>query len=187
MGAVKNFLKRWGRELIVLLLAVSGGWLGMSTAIFAAISFGGGYGLLVLLVGRGLMFFINAPTLFAPGSILWIEHLVMAGEALVALGAFVMIYKKKENVFLAGLPWIILLGVGHGVFKGLVLDMPMDKISFPVDKAILFSLMSLMAAFIDVFIAYMAHLFLDERMYKINKRALAREGKLSAEETRRWQ
>ena len=187
MGAVKRFIKRWGRELIVLLLAFAGGWLGMSTAIFAAISFGGYYGLLVLIVGRGLMFILKAPLLFAPDSPLWIEQLVMVGEALIGLLAFVMIYRKKDNVFLAGLPWIILLGVGHGIFKGLVLDMPMDKISFPVDKAILFTLMSLMAAFVDVFIAYMAHLFLDERMYKINKRALAREGKLSPEETRRWQ
>jgi|GEM_PF-6683683 len=187
MSAIKNFIRKWARELIILALAVAGGWLGMSTAIFAAISFGGGYGFLVLLVGRGLMFILNAPVLFAPGSSLWVEQLVMVGEALIALWAFAAIYKKKENVFLAGLPWLILLGVAHGIIKGMVLDMPMAKVSFPGDKAILFSLMSLMAAFIDVFIAYMAHLFLDERMYKINKRALARDGKLSAEETRRWQ
>ena len=186
MNAIKNFVRKWARELIVVLLAAAGGWIGMSTAIFAAISFGGGYGLLVLLAGRGLMFILNAPLLFAPDSSLWIEQLLMVGEALVALWAFAAIYKKKDNVFLAGLPWIILLGIGHGIFKGLVLDMPMDKISFPGDKAILFTLMSLMAAFVDVFIAYMAHLFLDERMYKIHKRALARDGKLSSEETRRW-
>ena len=187
MGAVKGFVRRWARELIVLLLAVSGGWLGMSTAIFAAISFGGGYGLLVLIVGRGLMFIINAPLLFAPDSPQWIEQLVMVGEALVGLCAFVAIYKKKDNVFLAGLPWIILLGAGHGIFKAVVLDVPLGRVFFTVDKAILFTLMSLMAAFVDVFIAYMVHLFLDERMYKINQRALAREGKLSMEEGRRWQ
>jgi len=186
MGAVKTFLHRWGRDLIVLLLAVSGGWLGMSTALFAAISFGGGYGLLVLLVGRGLMFIINAPVLLGPDSVLLIEQLVMVGEALVGLWLFMIIFRKKDNVFLAGLPWILLLGVGHGILKGLVLDIPMDKISFPMDKAILFALTSLLTAFIDVLIAYIAHLFLDEPMYKINRRALAREGKLSPEETRRW-
>jgi len=186
MDGVKGFFRRWGRELIVLLLAVSGGWLGMSTAIFAAISFGGGYGLLVLVVGRGLMFVLNASEIFVPGSPLLIEQLVMAGEALAALWAFVLIYKQKENVFIAGLPWIILLGVGHGVFKGLVLDMPLKGIEFPVDKAILFALMSLLIAFVDVFIAYMANLFLNDGMYKINQRALARTGRLSEKEAARW-
>lgn len=172
MGDTKGFFMRWGRELIVLLLAALGGLIGSSTAIFAAAYFGGGWGLLVLTVGRVFNFLLNASTLTSVPAL--IEIVALFAEGVVGVLLFSFLYKRTQKFFLAGLPWLVILGVGHGLFKALVLDLPVKHVVFAADKAIVLSLISVVVAFCDVFLAYMAHLFLDDRMNKISRAALAR-------------
>lgn len=167
MGRWGGFFRRWGRELMVLLLAILGGLIGSSTAIFAAVSFGGGWGLLVLIVGRGFGFLLDAGTYTASTAAL-IEQIAIFAEGVLALTLFSVLYKKTKKIFLAGLPWMLLLGVAHGIFKAVVLDLPMQNVTFIQDKVIVFVLISTVVAFCDVFIAFMANLFLEELMYKID-------------------